>query len=308
MKNHWAGFHIGFLFRILLIVIVLADVGMSCLRDRQVSFPQLEAAGWPGAPRGFLHDLIEQPAALQAETFPTTVVRDTFNRANGAIGTAWNGNKTGYQIASNQLDVLTGGYILWKTSSFGVSQEAFITLSKIDSLSTEVDLLLKSQSSSSWTKGVLEVRYDPKNHRVQVWTYTSSQGWVQRGDSVTVTFSDGDQLGARAASNGQVGVYRNGSLLATIDVSGWTYYNRSGYIGLWTVSAPNMLMDNFGGGDAVIPTATPTASLTPSPTATSTPTRTPTLTQTPSATVTPTPSPSATRTLEPTLTPTPTAT
>jgi hypothetical protein len=32
----------------------------------------------------------------------------------------------------------------------------------------------------------------------QVWTYTSSQGWVQRGADISVTFANGDVFGYRA--------------------------------------------------------------------------------------------------------------
>jgi RHS repeat-associated protein len=63
-----------------------------------------------------------------------------------------------------------------------------------------------------------------------------------------VTFANGDQLGARATAAGQVGVYKNGTLLGTRDVTGWPYYDDGGYIGLWFVSAEEAYADNFGGG------------------------------------------------------------
>jgi len=44
------------------------------------------------------------------------------------------------------------------------------------------------------------VWYDPVNHRVQVWTFTTAQGWVQRGADVPVTFVSGDQFGAAERS------------------------------------------------------------------------------------------------------------
>ena len=133
--------------------------------------------------------------------------------------------------------------------SFDASHEVHVTFSTIDIAATEIDLLLKSQSSSSYSSGVIEVLYLPTSSKVQVWTYTSAQGWVQRGADISVTFANGDQFGARAKSNGQVEVYKNGSLLGSRDVTGWTYYANNGYIGVWLEGASaSMLLDDFGGG------------------------------------------------------------
>ena len=108
--------------------------------------------------------------------------------------------------------------------------------------------------------------------------------------------SNGDQFGARATSSGQVEVYRNGALLGTRDASGWTYSGSGGYIGLWFISAGNLVLDNFGGG-TVVADATPTSTPLP-PTATATP---------PPPTATPLP-PTATHWPTPTLPPTATPT
>ena len=54
-------------------------------------------------------------------------------------------------------------------------------------------------------------------------TYSAAQGWVKRGADIAVTFNNGDQFGARATASGAVQVYRNGSLLGSSDVSGWTF-------------------------------------------------------------------------------------
>ncbi len=182
--------------------------------------------------------------------FPTTNVLDDFDRGNGSLGSNWSGDTAGYSVASNRLDVGAGEDIYWNVSAWGANQEAFVTLTNIDSNGGEQDLLLKSQSSSDWSAGVLEVWYDAANGRVQVWTYTEAQNWVQRGGDIAVTFANGDQLGARATADGQVKVYRNGALLATRDVTGWTYYAEGGYIGLWFINAGNAVLDDFGGGTA----------------------------------------------------------
>ncbi len=249
--------------------------------------------------------------------FPSTGVLDNFNRANGAIGANWDGVTGGYSVSANQLRVVNNAdnYIFWSAASFGADQEVYVTLATVTASASEIDLLLKSQSSSTWTSGVLEVLYDPGAQQVQVWTYTSAQGWVQRGANIPVTFVNGNQFGARAKANGQVEIYKNGALLATRDVTGWPLYASAGRIGIWSLNDRGTLMDNFGGGNVVAgPTATPTQTnpptITNTPTATntpaptSTPTTTPTITLTPTATATHTPGPSPT----PTFTRTPTAT
>lgn len=183
--------------------------------------------------------------------FPSTPLLDDFNRANGSIGSNWSGNTFGYNIASNQLSVDYSGSnsdIYWSNEPFGADQEAYVTLTDMDTGAWEQNLLLKAQSDNTWGDGVLEVLYDPSGQRVQVWTYEWPQGWVQHGVDIPVTFVDGDQFGARALADGTVDVYRNGELLATRDMTSWSHYADGGYVGLWFIGAENAILDNFGGG------------------------------------------------------------
>jgi hypothetical protein len=175
-------------------------------------------------------------------------VLDPFTRANGVLGSNWAGTTAGYSIASNQVDVAGGGDIFWKTSLFGAEQEVYITLTTIDQAASEIDLLLKAQNSGTYTGGVIEVLYSPSAHSVQIWTYAAAQGWVQRGADIPVTFVNGDRFGAHATANGQVKIYQNGTLLASRDISSWTFAANGGYIGLWFDQAGNALFDDFGGG------------------------------------------------------------
>lgn len=248
--------------------------------------------------------------------FPSTGILDHFNRSDGVLGSNWSGMVSGYSIVNNRLDVGSGGDIYWNASSFGPDQEVFIKLVNIDPTSTEIDLLLKSQSSAGFDS-LIEVYYDAVGHRVQVWTYSSSQGWVQRGADIPVVLVNGDQFGARATTDGKVSVFRNGGLLGVRDVTGWLYTAFGGYIGLWFINSANSLVDDFGGGDVsnwLTPTPTSTSTLTAMPTATSTSTatatRTSTLTatSTATATATATSTATATRTFTSTATPTSTAT
>ena len=163
-------------------------------------------------------------------------------------GKNWAGATTGYSIVSNRMDVGTGDALFWKVTSFGSNQEVFVTLTSADTAGSELDLLLKSQSSTTWSSGVIKVLYNPVAQAVQVWTYSSAQGWVQRGADIPVTFANGDQFGARAKSNGVIEIYRNGVLIGSSDISGWTYSANGGYVGLWFTNASNAVLDDFGGG------------------------------------------------------------
>ena len=113
---------------------------------------------------------------------------------------------------------------------------------------TEIGLVLKSQSNSGANFGLIEVVYNPGPQQVQVWTFQDSEGWMQRGAIIPVTFVNGDQFGAVARSNGQVDIYRNGSLIGSRDVSAWPYSANGGFIGLFGYDAANASLDNFGGG------------------------------------------------------------
>jgi hypothetical protein len=244
------------------------------------------------------------PTATATSGFPATGVLDDFTRANGALGANWSGGTGGFAIATNRMDVGTGGDIYWSPTSFGTNQEVYVTLSTVDPTATEIDLNLKAQSKTSWTGGLIEAWYDPANGRVQIWTYSSAQGWVQRGGDISVSFANGDRFGARVAANGQVSVYKNSTLLGTRDTSAWTYTANGGYIGLGLVDAGSAFLDDFGGGNvSAVPTATAT------PLFTNTPTRTPTFTPTFTATNTPTNTPvPPTATNTATFTPSPTNT
>jgi hypothetical protein len=185
--------------------------------------------------------------------FPSTGVLDNFNRANGAVGSNWTGT-TGtsfYKIASNRLDVQLGGPLLWKPSSFGTSQEAFVKLSTIDSRSPSQGLLLKAQSSAM-DAGAITVVYDAKAKAVRVSALRLGQNgaWTLYPNRAA-TFANGDVLGARARANGKVEIYKNGTLITTVTLStkDQAFFNaKGGKIGIWTAAASNALFDDFGGG------------------------------------------------------------
>lgn len=177
--------------------------------------------------------------------FPATGVLDNFNRADGGLGANWYGNTANYSLVNQQMQAASGGDIAWTASAFSANQEAFVTLTDINPLSSEIDLLLKVQMDYA----MIEVLYQPAASTVQVWTKAPGQDWVQRGDNIPVSFANGDQFGARALAGGTVEVYQNGVLLASRDVSAWPYNILGGYIGLWLIDADTTRLDDFGGGD-----------------------------------------------------------
>jgi hypothetical protein len=190
-------------------------------------------------------------AWLYLNGFPSTPILDNFNRANGAIGVNWSGNPSKYSISSNQLLVTSNNSnsdIYWSGQAFGADQEVYVTFANVKTTATEQDLILKSQSNTTWGNGIIEVVYEAPANRVQVWTWEWPQGWVQHGADIPVTFVNGDTFGARALANGSVEVYKNGVLLGTRDVTSWSHYAQGGYVGLWFIGANGARLDDFGGG------------------------------------------------------------
>jgi RHS repeat-associated protein len=220
------------------------------------------------------------PVALsnqQSNPFPSTGVLDNFNRSNNSdIGSNWAGQKASYRIKSNKLDVLASGEIFWSPAAFGADQEAYATFATVDSGADEMGLSFKAQGTS-YTAGLVQVLYKPNLQVARIYTYLDTQGWMQHGADIPVTFANGDQFGARVYASGTVEFYKNGILLGTRTITNWPYLGSGGYIGILNHNAPSGYFDDFGGGTIEAATATPTS------TATATQTPTPTATQTASA-------------------------
>jgi hypothetical protein len=185
--------------------------------------------------------------------FPQNGVLDNFNRANGAVGSNWEGltGTSFYKIASSRLDVQAGGPLVWKPTSFGTSQEAYVTLSTIDSRSPSQGVLLKVQTGAIPQSGAIAVVYDAVARAVRVSTLRVGDGvWTSYANRAA-TFANGDRLGAQALANGEVKLYKNGTLIATVTLNAAdkTFFNaKGGKIGLWAALASNALFDDFGGG------------------------------------------------------------
>jgi hypothetical protein len=153
-----------------------------------------------------------------------------------------------------------GGRIYWNTPSFGINQEAYLKLVKIDVDSISQGLVLKAQSSPPAvtprpTDGQIEVLYNATAGNIRVQT-------IRPGGAIpTVMYpalaqrmSDGDQLGAQLGSNGVVKIYRNGTLVGsvTLNTADRAYFNpKGGRIGIrFNGTASDAVFDDFGGGNA----------------------------------------------------------
>jgi hypothetical protein len=137
----------------------------------------------------------------------------------------------------------------------------------LDPDGVENDLLLKVQPNSKgvpdYTKGYIEVWFDPKAKAVRVDTLLPNKPWKIYTPDISVTFKDGDRLGARVYADGTVHIDLNGAEVGNVilNAKDQAFFNgKGGYIGLWFQSTPDAYFDDFGGGNlgaATPPTPTP---------------------------------------------------
>lgn len=185
-----------------------------------------------------------------------TTVLDTFNRADGNVGTNWRGvtGTTFYRIAGNRLDVQVGGPLYWNPVAFGTNQAAFVTLSTVDTKGPSQGVLLKVQNGTVPDAGGIAVVYDGVAKAVRVSTVRlGALAWTPYGNT-SVLFANGDKLGACAKANGEVRVYKNDALVKTVTLNAadQRFFNaKGGKVGIWSVLAPQAFLDNFGGATIV---------------------------------------------------------
>jgi hypothetical protein len=192
--------------------------------------------------------------SIEYTGFPANSVLDNFNRANGKVGPNWGGDddRASYRIIDGQVSVRDGGPMYWSPAVFGADQEAYVTLTNIDPNGSEHDLLLKVQGDpASYTLGEIEVLYDARAHVARVETLLPGNSTWTKYHDIPVTFEDGDRFGGRVYATGDVQIYRNNVLLATVTLNSLDqqFFNHSGgKIGLWFDAASKAIFDTFGGG------------------------------------------------------------
>lgn len=167
----------------------------------------------------------------------------------GRLGDNWGGDKSidKYFVSTDgRLDVEAGGAVYWTANNFGTDQHVFITLVNIAPQGVQ-RLLLKVQGI--WQQGAIRVFYDAPAQRLGIESKVPPQDWVSL-KTIPRVLRNGDQLGARARSNGTVSVYLNGIEIANAN-AGSFFVNRGGRVGLWFSDAPSAILDDFVG--ATIP-------------------------------------------------------
>jgi hypothetical protein len=203
---------------------------------------------------------------IGAAEIPGPVFLDDFNRANGGVGSNWQGNTaTGfYAVNANTLKVNNSGYLYWKTV-FGANQEAIFTFNKLGPAVTDSDLLLKGDGGDPLAANahLMEIHYDNTTHKVTVETLAPGQGWKVRATFSGISFGPGDTFWARTYADGSVLVYKNGAQIGSTNVTTgptpWPsqYVTGGGRIGVWFIgpnffqAANDTRIDNFGGGTIV---------------------------------------------------------
>ena len=207
--------------------------------------------------------------------FPANAVIDNFNRSNGALGASWAGStsQTLFRIDGNNVQVrLLGGNIYRSGGSenYGADQEAYFTFSKaLAGNNRQGGLLLKVDTGGLGViNRYISVKYNATTSSVIVATAANAiqvLAPIVQGTIPGVTFAVNDQLGARVLANGVVSVYKNATLIGTVNIATtanpWPagFVSGGGRIGASFTSAilqnfntPNdARFDNFGGGNVI---------------------------------------------------------
>ncbi len=214
---------------------------------------------------------------ISVSPFPVNAVLDTFTDPIGnALGPSWASNGSGIFVvnsAGTDNDYLrvrnnaAGISNLWWTagSAFGTSQEAFFTFVRPSTqpTSNEQGLLLKysggsnpNASAARWIEVTVDNNNstDPEGGSVRIRTKLSSS-LITEQLNITgpqAVFGPGDQLGARALSNGTIIVYKNAGEIGRVTVgatSGMTGRIGARFEGTGTSATVEARIDNFGGGN-----------------------------------------------------------
>lgn len=218
-------------------------------------------------------------ATVSITPFPANAAPlDDFNNRN-SLGANWSSNGVGFDVVNNggtsndYLRIRNGpstSNAWWVAgSAFGTDQEAYFTFTKLSGrpAASEQGLLLKysgganpNSNSARW----IEVAYDnnnssdPEAGTIRIRTKSGSgpaiNQIVERLEIATPNsvFSNGDQLGARALSNGTIIVYKNGSEIGRVTVSAtgsWSGRIGTRFSGTGNSASVEARIDNFGGGN-----------------------------------------------------------
>jgi len=193
-----------------------------------------------------------QSKIVKVSPFPASSTLDSFNRANGRLGSNWSGatQRDQYRIVDQAVVVEKGGLALWRPTVFGADQEAFFRLTAINPTGQHHTLALKVLGNRG-QNGALLVSYDAANQQVVVEALVPGQGFATIA-TFDATLQAGDLLGARARADGTIEIFVRCERIGVADsrpVAGNRYVGASGRIGVWFHNSAGAAFDDFGGGN-----------------------------------------------------------
>lgn len=206
--------------------------------------------------------------------FPTTAVLDTFDRANGAIGSNWAAafGDSAAAINANTAKGAAGGWygMYWTPGTFGPDVECYYTLTAYDAGSSQQAMVLARLTTPTGSYTAYSARIAANQcqlAKIVGGTYTAlatgpSGLTIAAGDKIGISCI-GDQISLWYAPGG---VWPSTPTLTVTDAS----ISGSGYLGVdWNQSGANTNgMENFGGGVAAV--AAPSNTVAPAITGTAT--------------------------------------
>ena len=181
---------------------------------------------------------------LHAQEASAATASDSFDRANGALGSNWTTvSGTGApQIVSNTLRVRTAGALssaYWSASTF--SSDQFAQASLPNSSGTQYGPGIAVRLSGS--KGYF-LWYGNSSNTVSLWRMDSSSSETLLKQSASLTVSPSSDVWKIQAAGSTISGYQNGKLV----VQATDANIKSGSPGVWLYYSSNQI-DNWSGGD-----------------------------------------------------------
>ncbi|MEZ4866169.1 MAG: choice-of-anchor D domain-containing protein [Caldilineaceae bacterium] len=211
-------------------------------------------------------------------SLPSTAVLANFSQnSNNSLGNGWADDAPNgvFSVSGGVAHVSRPGgntantqYASWRSANnatYGANQEAYFTFTQVAS-APEQGLILKFSGSNTSLTATgarwIEVTYNQTNASVQIFAKTGNGAPSSPLQTINgVTFSAGDQLGARALADGTILAYKNGIQLAPSTAS--ALGSSTGRIGVrfrgaGTTAASEARFDDFGGGTLTAASYLPT--------------------------------------------------
>ena len=187
--------------------------------------------------------LVGTLTVLLPQAASATTVSDSFDRANGALGSNWTtvSGTAAPQIVSDSLQVGTASAVnsaYWSASTFGNDQFAQASLPASSGTAYGPGIAVRLSS----TKGYF-LWYGNSPNTVSLWKMSSSTSWTTLKQSGPLTISPTDVWRIQAVGS-TISGYQNGNLVVqATDTS-----IKSGSPGVWLYYSPNQIT-NWSGGD-----------------------------------------------------------